>query len=294
MRTLKNIFVLLLVLIILSIVYTGMAWSLASWYDGIDMETPYSVSHYQNRINEIVKKFADEPLNVTSFSMTEDECEGFLKLALQMNPSVIDVVDGVDLTIQQKLIVIRANLQLPSSKRGIEITIEPYAEEKERELTLKVNRIKLGDYPIPVFPVLYVVEKMIPREGPLKIEGGRIRLNINELPVALKYVRIESKQVIAGLSMAISLTDKSTEDKTLIQEVFKKADILEKGVSSTQIKEYISEMQNKDEIMPEDIDKAKAIYNSLSAEDKEILHRNLKEFLRDPAINEALRELGLL
>lgn len=271
-----------------------MAWSLASWYDGIDMETPYSVSHYQNRINEIAKKFADEPLNVTSFSMTEDECEGFLKLALQMNPSVVDVVDGVDLTIQQKLIVIKANLQLSSIKRGIEITIEPYADEKERELSLKVNRIKLGDYPIPVFPVLYVVEKMIPREGPLKIEDGRIRLNINELPVALKYVRIESKQVVAGLSMAISLTDKSTEDKTLIQEVFTKADVLQKGVSSTQIKEYISEMQNKDEIMLEDIDKAKAIYNSLSAEDKEILHQNLKEFLRDPAINEALRELGLL
>jgi uncharacterized protein YpmS len=294
MRTLKNIFVLLLALFILSIVYAGMAWSFAPWYDGINMETPYSVSYYQNRINEIVKKFADEPLNVTSFSMTEDECEGFLKLALQMNSSVIDVVDGVDLTIQKKLIVIKANLQLPSNKRGIEITIEPYMEEKKRELTLKVNRIKLGDYPIPVFPVLYVVEKMIPREGPLKIESGRIRININELPVALKYVRIESKQVIAGLSMGISLSNKSTENKTLIQEVFKKADVLKKGVSSMQIKEYISEMQNKDEVISEDIDKAKAIYNSLTAEDKEILHQNLKEFLRDPTINEALRELGLL
>lgn len=294
MKVSKYFLILLLAIVVLSAAYTGAVWSFASWYDGINMETPYSVSHYEKKLKEISEKFADEPLDVTAFSLSEDECEGFLKLALQTDASLAAAVAGVDLTIQQNFIVIKSNLQKGTIKKGIEITIEPFVEEKERELSFKVSRIRLGSYPIPSAPLIYILEKTIDSNLPLKIEDGHIKLNINDLPVALKYVRIEAKQVIAGLSMAINLTDISNADNALIQEVFVKADTLNDGVSSTQIKEYINEMKNKDMIIPEDIEKAKAIYNSLSTDDKEALHRNLEEFLRDPAVNKALKDLGLL
>lgn len=294
MKTIKFLLIVLLAIVVLSVAYTGVAWSFASWYDGLNMENPYSVSHYENRIKDISKKFAEEPLDVTSFSLSEEECEGFLKLALQTDPRLAAAVAGVDLTIQQNLVVIKTNLQKGTIKKGIEIALEPFVEEKERELSFKISRIRLGAYPIPSAPLLYIIEKTINFDMPLKIEGGHIKLNINDLPVALKYVRIEAKQVVAGLSMAIKLKDISDEDNNLIQEVFTKADALNEGVSSTQIKEYINEIRNKDKIMPEDIDKAKAIYNSLSQEDKEALHRNIEGLLRDPAVNRALKDLGLL
>jgi hypothetical protein len=294
MKAFKYITVAVVVLVILCVSYLGFALNSAIWYENIDMDTEYSVRHYLEKIDEIVDKFAGEPLEVTTFSISEKECEGILKQALRINNDIAASIHGLGLTIQQKSIIIKTNLQIASLKKSLEITIKPYAEEKERELTLKVEKIKLGEYPLPVSPILYIVEKTIPEEVPITIANGRVRLNINKMPVALKYVRIESQQLVAGLSVATAeLTNMSKDDKVLIQEVFTKAEVLNTGLNSTQLDDFITEMQQKDEILSADIDRAKAIYNSLSSEDKEILHNNLSKFMRDPAVNEALKSFGL-
>lgn len=286
--------IVVVILLGLSMSYVAVAINSSTWHDEIDMNTKYSVEHYLIMINEIVEKFAGEPLEVNTFCLSEKECEGFLKQVVIMNNDIASVVHGLDLTIQQKSIVIKTNLQIASLKKGLEITIIPYAEEKERELRLKVEKIKLGEYPIPVSPILYILEKTIPEEVPIKIENGRVRLNINNMPVALKYLRIEGQQLVAGLSVAtVELTKMSTKDKELIQEVFAKAKVLQSGLNSTQLQDFLTEMQHKDEVLLADIDKAKAIYNSLSSEDKEVLNSNLNEFLRDPAVNETLKRFKL-
>lgn len=294
MKLLKTMGFFLIFILIVSGGYFALAWCSDSWHQDLNMDTTYSYGYYEDKVKAIIREMEAQPLEVTALNVTEKECEGLLKLAVAADEGIAPYIKGLGLSVQQNKLVVKVNVQAGTWKKGFEVTFVPCCNEKTRELAVKMERIKMGPYPLPASPVLFLLEKVVPVKGPIRITDNQVRMSINNVPVALKYVRTESKQLIAGLSLATGeLTKIATGDKNLIKEVFSKAEVLQKGLISTQVIDFISEMQQKNEITAEDIEKGKAIYNSLSPEDKVVLHRNLRLFLKDPSVEEAMQKFGL-
>ncbi|MCR4442094.1 MAG: hypothetical protein QHH10_07835 [Peptococcaceae bacterium] len=293
MRVIKRGLLVLIFLIISGAVYLGSALYTASWYPGLDMNTPYSYDYYGQKINNIIREFTEKPLEVVTFNMSEKECEGLLKSVLRMNPEIAAYVQGVSLSINRESLVLKTNLRLGSWNKGMELELKPVSDEKKKELAVGIERIRLGAYPLPVSPVLYFLEKAGIAQGLAIIKDNQIRISINNIPVALKYVRLESKQLVAGISTSTGeLSKMAAGEKPLLSEALSQSEVLKKGLKSSQAIDFIESLKQKKELSLEDIDKAKAIYNSLSPEDKAVLRKNISEFLENPAVKEVFGQIG--
>jgi len=293
MKFIKAGLLVLIFLIITGTSYLSAAICSASWYSGLDLNTPYSNDYYSQKLKGIVREFSEKPLDVVAFNLTEKECEGILKSALSMNQDIARYVRGVGLSINCDSLVLRANLQFGSWNKGIELELKPVSDEKNKELAVEVKRIRMGTWPLPVSPTMYFLEQAGAAQGLALIKGNQLRISINNIPVALKYVRLESKQLVAGISVSTGeLSRIAVKESPLISEVLTRSEILKKSLKSSQAIEFIESLQQKKALAPEDVEKAKAIYKSLSAEDKELIRKNISDFLARPALKEDLDKIG--
>lgn len=291
MRIIKYFFFLLLILSLMFTAYIGTALALAGWYPDLDLNTTYSVAYFEKKLNSLTKEFYAHPLKEQTITLTDQECEGILRLAVKRDPQAAAYIKGFAVAMEKDVVELKANIEAAGRKKGIRAALKPVYIASSAEFQVEIKSLHLGNFPLPVKTALYLLERLSPREVPVQIENGILKVKMGNLPLDLKHINIGTNQITVGLAVSSAeIARIAGEQKKLVQEAFSQTRVIKDSLASTEAKDFINSLQGKQTLLPEDITKAQEIYDKLSPQDKAVLEKNLGALLDNPEIKKALEK----
>jgi len=291
MKIFGSVMIIVALAVVLSCGYVAAAIFTSTTYDELSMNTSYNWAHFQKKAAEISKGMIANPAKPVLVKLTNQEVEGFLKLAIRDN-RINSMIKGAKIILKKDIILAQINMSVAGLEKGVQLSGQP-SVTADGKLQFTAEEFKIGTYSIPVTPSILALKAALPT-GIVKRQGNTIILDIEDIPFHVRSLNVEVDYLTAELVVSPGgLLQMGAAEEALVQAVVKKAESLTKGLESKAATSLITSIQQKQEITPGDVEQAKSIYESLSPEDREALQKNMSSLLQDPAVQEILKKYGI-
>lgn len=279
---------LLLILFLCGYVLTALAF--ANLYPGLNMKSELDEAYFFSKTQGLLKGTSPE------LKLTDKEGEAILKLLAREDPEILEMIRGVEVIFAKDVVQARVNLKLKGWEKGLDVRFKPVFNEGANELRFMVEGVRLGAFPVPSSPILLALKTLLGSAGGeyVKIGNGSVSFALEELPLTLKYVAVESHLLRVGLAVSpLDILDLAIQDKAATREVISQVPALKKDLASPEATNFLNSVGQKGNITQTDVEKAREIYRNLSPADKETLQKNMADLLQDPAVQAAMKKYGI-
>lgn len=278
--------------VVLCIGYGAAVIYASGTYEGLSMDTSYNWAHYQKRAINISKGFIANPAKPVLVKLTDQEVEGFLKLAIKNYSGVSPMIKGAKISLNNNELLTQVNISAAGFDKGVQLSAQP-SITADGKLRFVVKGLRIGKYHIPVTPSFLVLKGALP-SGIVELQGNTVILDLKDMPFHIDSLSVEAGSLTAGLIISPErLLQMATTEKAIITSVVTKAESLKKDLKSKAATSLIDSIKQKQEITPGDVEQAKSIFESLSPADREVIQKNMANLLQDPTVQEIIEKHGI-